>query len=111
MRALALVLAAFLAFPAGAAPGYAVWGTFKYGPDFKHFDYVNPNAPKGGELRMVSGLRVSTFDKYNPYILKGREPAYLGSLLFESLLTDSYDEVGVGYGLLAEDVEVAPDGM
>jgi len=96
---------------AASAPGYSVWGEFKYGPDFKHFEYVNPDAPKGGELRMVSGLRVSTFDKYNPFTLKGREPAYLGSMLFESLLTDSLDEIGVAYGLLAEDVEVAPDGL
>src|SRR4051812_42907545 len=111
MRALATLFAALMACAAHAAPGYAVWGTFKYGPGFKHFDYVNPNAPKGGELRMVSGLRVTSFDKYNPFTLKGREPAYAANMLFETLLTDSYDEVGVAYGLLAEDVEVAPDGM
>lgn len=111
MRAIFTFLALCASQLAAAAPGYSVWGDFKYGPDFKHFAYANPAAPKGGELRMVSGLRVSTFDKYNPYTLKGREPAYLGSMLFESLLTDSMDEIGVAYGLLAEDVDVAADGM
>jgi microcin C transport system substrate-binding protein len=94
-----------------AAPGYSVWGEFKYPPGFDHFDYVNPQAPKGGELKMVANSRISTFDKYNPFTLKGTAPSYLADLLFESLLTGSMDEVGVGYGLLAEDVEVAPDLM
>src|SRR3569832_1019271 len=111
MRGLPFLLAAFVACSAFAAPGYSVWGTFKYPPGFDHFDYVNPDAPKGGELRMVSGLRVSTFDKYNPFTLKGQEPAYETDMLFEGLLTGSMDEVGVAYGLLAEDVEVAPDGL
>ena len=94
-----------------AAPGYAVWGAFKYPPGFAHFDYVNPQAPRGGELRLVAGSRISTFDKYNPFTLKGTAPSFLGDLLFESLLTGSMDEIGVGYGLLAEDVEVAPDRL
>jgi microcin C transport system substrate-binding protein len=106
------VLLAFLPAPmAWAAPGYSVWGTFKYAPGFDHFDYVNPKAPKGGELVMVAGSRISTFDKYNPFTLKGNAPSFTGSLLFESLLTAPYDEIGVAYGLLAEDVEVAADRM
>lgn len=109
MRCLPPILAALLSIPCWAAPGYAVWGTFKYAPGFGHFDYVNPQAPKGGELRLVAGSRISTFDKYNPFTLKGTAPSFLGDLLFESLLTGSMDEVGVGYGLLAEDVQVAPD--
>jgi len=92
-----------------AAPGYSVWGDFKYQPGFSHFDYVNPAAPKGGELRMVAGSRISTFDKYNPFTLKGNAPSFLGDLLFESLLTSPMDEIGVAYGLLAEDVVVPPD--
>ena len=98
-----------LASLAWAAPGYSVWGNFKYGPGFKHFDYVNPEAPKGGELRLVAGSRISNFDKYNPYTLRGNAPSFLGELLFEGLLTAPMDENGVGYGLLAEDVAVAPD--
>jgi len=109
MRALLVILACLLSSPGWAAPGYAVWGTFKYAPGFDHFDYVNPKAPKGGELRMVAGSRISTFDKFNPFTLKGNAPSFLGDLLFESLLTGSMDEVGVGYGLLAEDVDVPAD--
>lgn len=96
---------------AWAAPGYALWGDLKYAADFSYFDYVNPNAPKGGELRLVSNLRVSTFDKYNPFTIKGSAPAYLSELMFDSLLTGSLDETASGYGLLASDVEVAADGL
>jgi microcin C transport system substrate-binding protein len=97
--------------PAWSSPGYSVWGDFKYAPGFDHFDYVNPNAPKGGELRMVAGSRISTFDKYNPFTLKGNSPSFLADLLFESLLIGSMDENGTGYGLLADDVVVPPDLM
>lgn len=106
-----VVLLLFIAQSVWAAPGYSVWGQFKYPPGFDHFDYVNPQAPKGGEVRLVADSRISTFDKYNPFTLKGAAPSYLLELLFESLLTGPMDEVGVGYGLLAEDVEVAADGL
>ena len=94
-----------------AAHGYALWGDLKYAPNFSHFDYVNATAPKGGELRLVSNLRVSTFDKYNPFTIKGSAPAYLSDLMFDSLLTGALDETGSGYGLLASDVAVAQDGL
>lgn len=109
-RCFGLLLLA-LAGPAWAAHGYALWGELKYPAGFAHFDYVNPQAPKGGELRMVSNLRYSTFDKYNPFTMKGSPPAYLGTLLFDSLLTASMDETASGYGLLAEDVQVAEDRL
>ncbi len=96
---------------AWAGYAYALWGDLKYPPGFAHFDYVNPQAPKRGELRLVSNLRVSTFDKYNPFTIKGNAPAYLANLMFDSLLAGSLDETGSGYGLLAEQVEVAPDGL
>lgn len=96
---------------AQAAHGYALWGELKYPAGFTHFGYVNAEAPKGGELRLVSNLRVSTFDKYNPFTLRGNAPAYLSSLMFDTLLTGALDETGSGYGLLAEDVEVAPDRL
>ncbi len=94
-----------------AAHGYALWGDLKYPPGFDHFDYVNADAPKGGELRLVSNQRTSTFDKYNPFTVKGSAPAYLSELMFDSLLAGSLDETASGYGLLAEDVEVAADGL
>lgn len=92
-----------------AAHGYSLWGDLKYPAGFTHFDYVNPDAPQGGELALVSNLRLSTFDKYNPFSLKGSPPAYIGNLVFETLLVSSLDEPGSAYGLLAEDVAVAPD--
>ena len=107
-----LLACLLLATPAAwAAHGYALWGDLKYPPGFDHFDYVNPAAPKGGEIRMVSGLRNSNFDKYNPFTMKGSAPAYLGDLLFDTLLTGSLDEAGAAYGLLAEDVAVAADRL
>ena len=83
----------------------------KYPAGFPNFAYVNSQAPKGGELRLVSNLRLSTFDKYNPFTIKGSAPAYLSALMFDSLLAGAQDEVGAGYGLLAEDVEVSADGL
>jgi microcin C transport system substrate-binding protein len=111
MRTVVFCLSFFLASPAWASHAYSLWGDIKYPPGFAHFDYVNPKAPKGGELVAVSNLRVSTFDKYNPFTIKGSVPAYLSEMLFESLLTGSADELGTAYGLLAEDVEVAADGL
>ena len=97
--------------PAWAAHGYALWGDLKYPSDFSNFEYVNPAAPKGGELRLVSNLRSSTFDKYNPFTIKGSAPAYLSDLMFDALLAGPLDETASGYGLLAQDVSVAADGM
>ena len=111
MRCLFFLCLSVVCSPLWAAHGYALWGDLKYGANFSHFDYVNPNAPKGGELRLVSNLRVSTFDKYNPFTIKGSAPAYLADLVFDSLLTGALDETGAGYGLLARDVDVAPDGL
>ncbi|HRN75436.1 extracellular solute-binding protein [Ottowia sp.] len=115
MRVLPALLVSLLlaasAASAFAAHGYALWGDMKYPPGFAHFDYVNPDAPKGGEIRLVSNLRLSTFDKYNPFTIRGGAPAYLSQLMFDSLLAGSLDEEGAGYGLLAEDVAVAPDGL
>ena len=110
MRSLLIWLILGVCPPSWAAHGYALWGDLKYPASFTHFDYVNPEAPKRGELRLVSNLRVSAFDKYNPFTIKGNAPAYLSDMMFDSLLTGSLDETGSGYGLLASDVEVAPDG-
>ncbi|RYF82273.1 MAG: ABC transporter substrate-binding protein [Comamonadaceae bacterium] len=117
MRLCTLALAALVTFVGGtgiqaqAAHGYALWDDLKYAEGFTAFDYVNTDAPKGGELRLVSNLRFSTFDKYNPFTLKGSYPAYIADLMFETLLFTPMDETASGYGLLAEDVEVAPDRL
>jgi microcin C transport system substrate-binding protein len=111
MRRLLVFALSVMCCPVWASHGYALWGDLKYPADFQHFAYVNPQAPKGGELRLVSNLRVSTFDKYNPFTIKGSAPAYLSDLMFDSLLAGSLDETASGYGLLASDVAVAADGL
>ncbi len=109
MRILLFVIVLFPVH-AWAAHAYAQFGDIKYPPGFRHFEWANPDAPKGGELELVPPLRITNFDKYNPYTLKGTAPPGTG-LLFESLLTGSMDEPTTAYGLLAEDVEVPADAM
>ena len=79
------------------AHGLSLFGELKYPPDFKRFDYVNPDAPKGGVLRMAA---IGGFDSLNPFILKG-EAAGGSSMIYDRLLSASFDEAGAEYGLLA----------
>ncbi len=83
--------------------GIAMHGNPKYGPDFEHFDYVNPNAPKGGKLSQAAR---GTFDSFNTLIPKGNA---IGTGSTESLLTRSFDEPFTEYGLIAESLEVPED--
>lgn len=94
-----------------AAHAYSQFGDIKYPADFSHFDYVNPQAPKGGTMALVAPLIANSFDKYNPFTLKGTSPPGLEALVFETLLVGTMDEPATAYGLLAEDVSVAPDGL
>ncbi|MSP67635.1 MAG: ABC transporter substrate-binding protein [Alphaproteobacteria bacterium] len=105
--AAALLLAATPAARASAEPqhGLAMHGDLKYPPTFKHFDYVEPGAPKGGSVRLAA---VGTFDTLNPYILKGTAAAGIG-LTFETLMEPSSDEAFSMYGLIAESAEMPPD--
>ena len=80
-------------------------GSPKYGPDFQHFDYVNPIAPKGGDARLHF---IGTFDTLNPFTLKGIPAVGLGSL-YDTLLVSSLDEAFSEYGLLAEQIEMPED--
>lgn len=105
------MLAGALATPVWAAHGYAQFGDIKYPAGFSHFDYVNPAAPKGGEIRMVPPTRATNFDKFNPFTLKGSPPYALADLMFESLLAGNSEEPTTAYGLLAQDVAVATDGL
>ena len=109
---LALVLAGLSFSPSSrAAHAYAQFGDIKYPAGFGNFSYVNPAAPKGGEIRMVPPTRPTNFDKFNPFTLRGTAPYDIGSLLIESLLTGNSEEPTTAYGLLADDVEVAPDKL
>ena len=88
-----------------ASYGIAMHGDLKYGPDFTHFDYADPAAPKGGEARMSA---IGTFDNLNPFILKGVAANGLGNV-FETLMASSSDEAFSQYGLIAETIETPPD--
>ena len=85
--------------------GETLVGEIKYGPDFKHVDYVNPDAPKGGRARMSFSFQFDTFNRFNG---KGR-PAPAVSLVFEQLFEPTSDESSAAYGLLAEWMEAARD--
>ena len=111
LRAWALVCVAAFAPQSRAAHAYAQFGDIKYPAGFTHFDYVNPAAPKGGEIRMVPPTRPTNFDKFNPFTLRGTAPYGLGILLIESLLTGNSEEPTTAYALLADDVTVAPDKL
>lgn len=85
--------------------GIAMHGDLKYPDNFKHFDYVNPEAPKGGKA-IQSAL--GTFDSFNNFIVKGTAADGLG-LLYDSLLQKAHDEPFSLYGLVAESLEVPAD--
>jgi microcin C transport system substrate-binding protein len=107
--------------PAGAvvpAPAYApgavvpapvhaiaMHGAPKYPPGFQHFDYVNPQAPKGGALKRAA---TGSFDSLNPYIIKGQPAAGLG-MTYDTLTVQAQDEAFTEYGLIAESMEVPED--
>lgn len=105
---LAVVLAA--AGPASADEktwhvGTSLIGDAKYGPGFTHFDYVNPDAPKGGRVNLSE---TGSFDTLNPILAKG-ELATATGLVFETLMTPSMDEISAEYGLLAEAISYPDD--
>ncbi len=98
---------------AQAAPIWAVYalaltGTPKYPENFRAFDYVNPDAPRGGELNLAA---IGTYDKLNPFTLKGIAASKINALVFDTLALASLDEPNTMYGLLADDFVLAPDRM
>ena len=110
-RALApllLLFGIFLNPPAYAAQGIAHGYTPKYSPGFDHFDYVDAQAPKGGTIVLSAP---GSFDKLNPYTLKGVSAVGLGELVFETLMVQSLDEPYSLYAHVAEDVSFAPDRL
>jgi peptide/nickel transport system substrate-binding protein/microcin C transport system substrate-binding protein len=88
---------------------FAAYGEPKYPRGFRAFDYVNRDAPKGGVLYIQNPDRRTTYDKYNPFTIKGQSPAGLTTLMFEPLAIRSGDEPATMYGALAEEMLVAPD--
>ncbi|MBP7242922.1 extracellular solute-binding protein [Amaricoccus sp.] len=88
--------------------GISTFGDLKYRAGFPHFDYVNPDAPKGGTMSFRGTGASQTFDSLNAFILKG-EPAQGLGLLYDSLLIGSADEIDASYGLVAESLEYPSD--
>ena len=109
LLSLALVIA--VAAPAASDPtaipahGIAMHGDTKYGPDFKHFDYVNPDAPKGGTVTLAG---LGSFDSLNPFIVKGQAAIGIGGI-YDTLTVSSADEPFTHYGLLAETITTPKD--
>ena len=91
-----------------AAHGISIDGKLKYNPDFKQFDYTSEQAKKGGALVLHD---LGSFDKMNPYTLKGSPPSGLDNLVFETLAVSSLDEPFAAYGLIAKDIELADDRL
>lgn len=86
--------------------GIAMHGAPLHGPEFEHFSYANPDAPKGGDLKLAA---IGSFDSLNPLIIKGVSAGGIRDYVFESLMARAYDEPFSLYGLLAETVETPDD--
>ena len=112
----ATTAAASASAPAALSPSasgwvhaYAAFGQPKYPRGFSHFDYVNPAAPKGGTVYLPNPDRRTAFDKFNSFTVRGAAPAGLEIFMLETLAITSADEPMTMYGLLAEEMLVAPD--
>jgi microcin C transport system substrate-binding protein len=88
-----------------SATRFSVLDEPKYPPEFTHFDYVNPDAPKGGAMTLSA---TGTYDNFHAYALRGHRPGGIESL-YDSLMTASEDEAGVYYPLIAEKIEYPDD--
>ena len=112
LTCLALALVPALPFAtANAEPkhGLSIFGDLKYAADFKHFDYVNPDAPKGGRIVTMGTGGATTFDSFNNFIVKGDAAQGL-DFLFDTLMVRAADEPDAMYGLIAKSADVAADG-
>ncbi len=90
----------------GPSHGIAMHGELKYPQGFSHFDYVNPDAPKGGTLKL--SVVSNGFDSFNPFVIRGVAAAGVSSYVYDTLMESSADEPFSEYGLIAESVEI-PD--
>ena len=102
------------AYPAAAAAApwvhaFAAYGEPKYPADFRHFDYVEPDAPKGGVLHLPNPDLRTSFDKFNYFTIRGNAPAGVGIFMLEPLAVLGADEPRTMYGLLAQAMQIEPD--
>jgi microcin C transport system substrate-binding protein len=103
-----LLLHLFVPDTLQAAHGLSIEGTLKYPANFEKFEYASANAEKGGELILHD---IGSFDKMNPFTLKGTPPFGLEQYVFEALAVPSLDEPFAQYGLIASDISVADDQL
>ena len=107
-----LAIAAGLALATGARAeprhGLSTFGDLRYPAGFKHFEYVNPDAPKGGRIAMIGPGGVLSFDSFNAYVVKGDAAQGL-ELLSDTLMVRAFDEPDAVYGLVAASADVAGD--
>jgi len=117
LSAVAVICAILIAHSAFAADntvtvttshGISAFGDLKYPADFKHFDYANPAAPKGGLVALPDPEPRNTFSSLNPFVLRGI-PAGGLDLLFDSLMVRSLDEPDAMYGLIAKSITYPAD--
>lgn len=115
----ALFAALLLLAPAAQADavltshGLSAFGDLKYPPEFRHFDYVNPDAPRGGSITTTSVRANQSFDTLNAYSLRGDPPMGLAApenLVYDTLMTGAADEADAVYGLVASHAEFIPGG-
>lgn len=107
LAAIVMALLALVTLPTSwGEPATALGYVPKYPPGFRHFDYVDPWAPRGGTLTLAA---FGSFDSFNPFLLKGLKAAGIGELVFEPLMEQSLDEPYSLYAHLAEDIQLAAD--
>ncbi|WP_260432794.1 extracellular solute-binding protein [Burkholderia stagnalis] len=112
-RAACAALLAYVATAATAtaAPAIAQFGQPKYPAGFTHFDYADPAAPDDGTLNFQNYDEAQSYDSLNPFLLRGAAAPDIRNLMFDTLMQRSWDELASSYALIADDVQVAPDGM
>lgn len=103
-----ILLPLFTCSPVWAAYGISMGSELKYGPEFKQFEYTSSRSLKGGRVTLHD---IGSFDKLNPFTLKGQSPFGMEWLLYDPLAVESLDEPFSLYGLIAQDIQVASDNL
>ncbi|MET3216326.1 UNVERIFIED_ORG: microcin C transport system substrate-binding protein [Burkholderia territorii] len=111
--ACAVLLVAGSAMPraALAVSAIAQYDQPKYPANFTHFDYADPDAPNDGTLNFENYDQAQSYDSLNPFLTRGSPAPDIKNLMFDTLMQRSWDELASEYALIADDVEVAPDGL
>ncbi|MBR8509886.1 microcin C transport system substrate-binding protein [Burkholderia orbicola] len=106
-----IACAAVMPQAAHAVPAIAQYDQPKYPPGFTHFDYADPQAPDTGTLNFENYDEAQSYDSLNPFLTRGSPAPDIKNLMFDTLMQRSWDELASEYALIADDVEVAPDGL